>query len=336
MLMCAGAMALASCGSDKTGGSDAQIAKVFIDSVQAANVQAAKAEAGEATAAGSDSLSGNMLTTPDLCLYDVHGDVKTLAEAGRIVHFSEAGEWTNAPAVVKRAPDGKIMKTSVAANAPDYETSYLWNGDNVIKISSSSHCIDRTYGSDGLVQTEVEVNTRTSGVKITYSDYKFDRNGNWIERTASRSYYKGGQGKNTERRQIKYYSDDVKKGKDAKEATDSLTFAEYLEQKKAFEKKAGASQASHAVMEDTQWLDGIWKLDVKESTAKGIVPLKFTLVIDAKAKKLTYKQDDKKLYAGPYTLTANYIRFGEYALPLDEFTSVVKFADNIDFRPSTR
>lgn len=339
MLACAGALTVVSCGNATQGANDGLVAKEYVDSVHAANLKAAKAEAGEASsAADSDSLTGSFLTTPDLALHDVHGDVKALTEPGRIIHFTQEGQWVDTPAVVKRGPDGKILKTSKVLNNPEYEITYLWNGDRVVKVSSSSRCIDRSYGKSGLADSAVEVNPRTGGVKIVYSDYKFDHKGNWIERAALRTYYQGGKSMTKERRQIKYYSDSEKKG-GAADAVDTLTFAEYQKYKDEVLKQGGGAQAAQTAqpaMEDTKWLDGIWKLNVKEQTSKGLVPLNFTVVIDAKSGKLTYSQGKKKLYSGPYKLIANYIRFGGYALPLDAFTSVVKFSQTHSFQPSTR
>ena len=195
------------------------IAKAKADSI--AKIEAIeKAKADSITKAKADSLEKINNPHPDLKLFDLRGPVKSCKKGTndyyRTLNFAESGELTHVTGSNKgkfkiHRKNGKISK--IAYNEHDLISGW----DEVFTTDNMGH-IKQTDGADQDCSYESKFQRNENGLitkKIVwsgcgeddddytttnYSNYQFDKYGNWIRRTAKTEY-----GTNIETRTITYY-----------------------------------------------------------------------------------------------------------------------------------
>ncbi len=169
-----------------------------------------KALAELAEAARQDSLKKVNFSTPDLSLFDLHGDVKTVncspfANLGvrceevmlcnEAKHsFTEDGTLSNAKQSllgerIKRDSEGRIIESE--SGDPDgaaYQynaESFKWRDGKVYETHTRYGTYNHIYDSNGLVKEETFSEGGFGGFsegKTVYSNYVVDEVGNWVER----------------------------------------------------------------------------------------------------------------------------------------------------------
>lgn len=194
------------------------IAKAKADSI--AKIQAIeKAKADSIAKAKADSLEKINNPHPDLKLFDLRGPVKSCKKGTndyyRTLNFAESGEltltgWNNGKYKIHRK-NGKI--TELSYNKHDLITGHGYefvtdNNGHIKQINSwDQDCSDKyTFQrNDNELVTKMIHRNECAVDDIyfyttNYSDYQFDKYGNWIKRTAKTEY-----GTNVETRTITYY-----------------------------------------------------------------------------------------------------------------------------------
>ena len=195
------------------------IAKAKADSI--AKIQAIEiAKADSIAKAKADSLEKINNPHSDLKLFDLRGPVKSCKKGTndyyRTLNFAESGELTHVTGSNKgkfkiHRKNGKISK--IAYNEHDlisgwYEEFTIDNMGRIKQIDGIDQDCSDEYtlqrNDNGLItkmthrnecaEDDIYFNT------TNYSDYQFDKYGNWIKRTAKTEY-----GSNTETRTITYY-----------------------------------------------------------------------------------------------------------------------------------
>lgn len=155
-----------------------------------------------------DSLNRNF-STFDLAFHQLHGKVKDVKwdnswNEKKIYKYDEEGHWVNdgwtksdkeyiAPYAMSDLPkqktirdtEGKIIKVFYSCNDGEdfcYD-SFTWKNGRITDDSVGTY----SYNTDGTLAKYDEVHHTYIGMIqpriIYYSNYKFDRFGNWIERT---------------------------------------------------------------------------------------------------------------------------------------------------------
>lgn len=198
------------------------IAKAKADSI--AKIQAIeKAKADSIAKAKADSLEKLNNPHPDLKLFDLRGPVKSCKKGTKdyytILNFTESGELTSANSTTDsyqrkykiHRKNGKIAEISY--NKHDLISGYsdvfiTDNNGHIKEINSWDQ--DCSYenkfqrNENGLITKETihELCGPDDDYYYTthYSNYQFDKYGNWIKRTAKTEY-----GTNVETRTITYY-----------------------------------------------------------------------------------------------------------------------------------
>ena len=216
--------AIASCGNSEQEKLRQQqiedsIAKVKADSI--AKIEAIeKAKADSIARAKADSLEKINNPHPDLKLFDLRGPVKSCKKGTKdyytILNFAESGELTSATNSAHRKhkihrKNGKI--TEISYNKHDLITGYGYefvidNNGHIKEINSwDQDCSDEytlQRNEDGLITKKIVWSgcgeDDDDYTTTNYSNYQFDKYGNWIRRTAKTEY-----GTNIESRTITYY-----------------------------------------------------------------------------------------------------------------------------------
>ena len=198
------------------------IAKINTDSI--AKIQAMeKAKADSIAKAKADSLEKINNPHPDLKLFDLRGPVKSCKKGTKdyytILNFTELGELTSANSTTDsyhrkhkiHRKNGKIAEISYNKHdlISGYSNVFITDNNGHIKEINSwdQDCSDEytlQRNDNGLItkmthrnecaEDDIYFNT------TNYSDYQFDKYGNWIKRTAKTEY-----GTNVETRTITYY-----------------------------------------------------------------------------------------------------------------------------------
>ncbi|MCM1293446.1 MAG: serine/threonine protein kinase [Bacteroides sp.] len=131
--------------------------------------------------------------------------VKSLKWSGNVFTFAPNGEWTN-PYYEDSLTD-RDWNISNSRRTSEYYTyngdrgvmEYYWNGDNISSIVDNTRgfTVYRYYNSDGTLSSSVtSYHDGRPSKEYTYTNYKFDSNGNWTSRKVNG---------NTESRTITYY-----------------------------------------------------------------------------------------------------------------------------------
>ena len=195
------------------------IAKAKADSI--AKIQALeKAKADSIAKAKADSLEKINNPHPDLKLFDLRGPVKSCKKGTKenytILNFTELGElshvtgWNKGKYKIHRK-NGKISK--IAYNEHDLISGWyeVFTTDNMGHIKQTEgadqDCSDESKfqrNEDGLITKKIVWSgcgeDDDDYTTTNYSNYQFDKYGNWIRRTAKTEY-----GTNIESRTITYY-----------------------------------------------------------------------------------------------------------------------------------
>ena len=219
--------AIASCGNSEQEKLRQQqiedsIAKAKADSI--AKIEAIeKAKADSIAKAKADSLEKINNPHPDLKLFDLRGPVKSCKKGTKdyytILNFTESGELTSANSTTDsyqhkykiHRKNGKIAEISYNKHdlISGYSDVFITDNNGHIKEINSwdQDCSDKyTFQrNDNELVTKMIHRNECAVDDIyfyttNYSDYQFDKYGNWIKRTAKTEY-----GSNTETRTITYY-----------------------------------------------------------------------------------------------------------------------------------
>lgn len=152
----------------------------------------------------------NALQTPDLTLFGLKGNVKSLKdEMDKKYQFAEDGTLKEEGLSVERNDRGQIVKIK----SSDSDTTFTWDKDGKVAESQSAGMKNTfTYDDRGLLLSCLtEVDTWEMSI---YRYLEFDDHGNWTKRERqyiglSSSAEEGEdptyKGKDTEERVIKYY-----------------------------------------------------------------------------------------------------------------------------------
>lgn len=219
--------AIASCGNSEQEKLRQQqiedsIAKAKADSI--AKIEAIeKAKADSIAKAKADSLEKINNPHPDLKLFDLRGPVKSCKKGTKdyytILNFTESGELTSANSTTDsyqhkykiHRKNGKIAEISYNKHdlISGYSDVFITDNNGHIKEINSwdQDCSDKyTFQrNDNELVTKMIHRNECAVDDIyfyttNYSDYQFDKYGNWIKRTAKTEY-----GSTTETRTITYY-----------------------------------------------------------------------------------------------------------------------------------
>ncbi len=152
----------------------------------------------------------NALQTPDLTLFGLKGNVKSLKdEMDKKYQFAKDGTLKEEGLSVERNDRGQIVKIK----SSDSDTTFTWDKDGKVAESQSTGMKNTfTYDDRGLLLSCLtEVDTWEMSI---YRYLEFDDHGNWTKRERqyiglSSSAEEGEdptyKGKDTEERVIKYY-----------------------------------------------------------------------------------------------------------------------------------
>lgn len=152
----------------------------------------------------------NALQTPDLTLFGLKGNVKSLKdEMDKKYQFAEDGTLKEEGLSVERNDRGQIVKIK----SSDSDTTFTWDKDGKVAESQNAGMKNTfTYDDRGLLLSCLtEVDTWEMSI---YRYLEFDDHGNWTKRERqyiglSSSAEEGEdptyKGKDTEERVIKYY-----------------------------------------------------------------------------------------------------------------------------------
>ncbi len=171
------------------------------------SIAEAKALAEQAEAARQDSLKKVNMTTPDMDMCELHGDVKSLSPATfsfpdykiKKYDFDSDGSWTHNSIrgeTIQRDEDGHITNWKYTEGAGFQRgLTFKWLGNNVASLTEWGwewNYVDvYTYDSNGYCIKVV----KTGGCEVgednsttVYSGYIVDEVGNWVERKYKETY----------------------------------------------------------------------------------------------------------------------------------------------------
>ena len=157
---------------------------------------------------GNDNSSEQQLQTPDLTLFGLKDNVKSVTdEIGNTYNFTKEGKLDLPESQIKRDDSGKIVSYTI----DELTTEVSWDKDgNVAETNLPGQKTTFTYDDRGLLLTSyTEVDSWELSI---YKYLKFDDKGNWTERERSWLGYgsDGGEdpiyrNKEVEKRTIAYY-----------------------------------------------------------------------------------------------------------------------------------
>jgi len=177
----------------------------------------AQAEAARLDSIRQDSIERRNFTTPDLVFMELHGHVaqcywKSEARNSKrytgTFDFSEDGSLTSRGVSRNKAGQIKTMKHYTVYDSISRAYSYTWTNGRPSKLyyrlyindygyrDNTSGTITFHYDNDGLLakltetqnSIEADSNYAIRNIQTVYSDYEFDKLGNWTKRKVTWSY----------------------------------------------------------------------------------------------------------------------------------------------------
>lgn len=143
----------------------------------------------------------NNFTSPDLDFFNLHGQVKEMMIKTNQFCFQDwgmdgkykfdlSGRWINPTEVIpncilERDKEGRIIKILYPKNDTGYRKfiDYNWDGRQLKDFFSTSHSDGSFFYTNNILSGEIYVWYYTDEIekyKVTASNFKFDKNGNWI------------------------------------------------------------------------------------------------------------------------------------------------------------
>lgn len=317
------------------------------------SIVAAEREAARLDSLRQDSIERRNFTSPDLAFAELHGKVKTCVWESKVSFLHYDGELTfsedgtlspHKGHKFVRNKEGRITNVKYKEYYSDqdfFDYSYVWKDGRIVSNSytawEASGDSKYFYDDNGLLKKETSESSAegTNWLStVIYSDYEFDKWGNWVKRevkimstesydgedsTTDTAYY-------TETRTITYDNGYVGKcvsiPNDSKRNQDSQADYSYRQ----------TQELQQEDKEGPEWINGIWEVSTTVSTAMGSMRVYAKVCIDRNSQQLVAIDCGSTVARGIYRISGNTIYCGDLYIDMDMSNQRLEYGNGVYYR----